>query len=222
MAGQAPATPPPMFGTQYADRQAQQQRLEQLMVGSDLDRRSGLMQNIISNAPNIAALSGVGAVDQLGNMFADAETPIFNNQYGQEGDMIRRQQQMAQLASTQRSNRPKAGGGGGGKGGNPAVDPNRMGFRIPEGYPGAGQIVPFDNPEDVQKWATIYGVDPVALSGQIVPPGFAGTHSIGTTGAGSGNTPGAEVNVGGPQQGDTFTSKDGVKYVHDGVQWVPG
>lgn len=107
MAGQAPATPPPGFGAQYADRQAQQQRLETALVGTDLDRRASMMGNIISNAPNIAALSGVGAVDQLANMFADAEAPIFNNAYGQQGDMLRRLQQKASLAATNRSNMPR-------------------------------------------------------------------------------------------------------------------
>ena len=114
MAGMAPSTMPPGFGAQYADRQAQQQRLEGALVGSDLDRRAGMMNNIISNAPNIAALSGVGAVDQLGNMFADAETPIFNNAYGQQGDQLRRQEQMARLAAIQRSNRGGGATSGGG------------------------------------------------------------------------------------------------------------
>lgn len=121
---------PPGFGREYADRQEMQQRLEAALVGSDLDRRSGLMQNIISNAPNIAALSGVGTVDQLANMFADSEAPIFNNEYGQQGDMLNRQMQMAQLAN---ATRPRGGGGGSGggaaDGGIPAgvnIDPNTV------------------------------------------------------------------------------------------------
>lgn len=97
MAGQVPQTPPPGFGAAYADRQLQQQQLESRLVGSDLDRRAGLMGNIISNAPNIAALSGVRTVDQLANMFGDAETPIFDNQYGQQGDQLRRAEQFARL-----------------------------------------------------------------------------------------------------------------------------
>lgn len=115
MVGQVPQTPPPGFGSEYADRQAQQQRLEQVMVGGDLNRRAQLMGNIISNAPNIAALSGVGAVDQLANQFVDAEAPIFNNAYGQQGDVLRRQEQVARIAAANRSGRGGGRGGGGGK-----------------------------------------------------------------------------------------------------------
>jgi hypothetical protein len=81
----------------------QQQRLDSAMVEGDLGRRAQMMGNIISNAPNIAAISGINTVDQLANMFADAEAPIFNTPYGQQQDQLRVAGQLAAIAARNRS-----------------------------------------------------------------------------------------------------------------------
>lgn len=229
---------PPGFGRDYADRQAMQQRLEAALVGSDLDRRSGLMQNIISNAPNIAALSGVGAVDQLANMFSDSETPIFNNEYGQQGDMLRRQMDMIQLAN---ASRPRTSGGSSGGSGvdvtGMAVDPNRSYLVIPEGHPDAGKLVPFDNVDQLKDYGAIFNIPPERLREYIRAPGAQGTASVGVSGKGSGVVPGFETQTpgsvtgvqgtGGGGGGDEDYAPEGssvniggVNYVKRNGEWV--
>lgn len=221
MVGQVPRTAPPAFGQQYADNAARARRLDGILVASDLDRRSALMRNIISNAPNIAATSGVGVVDQLANMFADSETPIFDNAYGQRMDEVRMKGATNRARDKSRDKgREKSGGSSRSRG--PAVDPNRMSFVIPQGHPGAGNIVHFDNPEDVIRWGTIYGIPANQLNQYIRPPGFGGTHSIGQTGAGSGDEPGQQqVIVPDVPVGTVFEGfDDGITRRWDGSQWV--
>jgi hypothetical protein len=174
------------------------------------------MQNIISNAPSIAATSGVGVVDQLANMFADSETPIFNTQYGQNMDALR-----MQGAAT------RARGGGGGSSDSPdtgtglTVDPNRMLFVVPEGHPGAGTMIPFDNPEDMIRFGTIYNIPAEQLNQHIRPPGFGGTHSVGNTGRGSSDMPGQQTVVPNIPVGTTHSFEDGVTRTFNGTTWVP-
>lgn len=101
MAGVIPATAPPGFGAAYADRQNTARQLDQRMVDSDVNRRATLAGNIINSAPAIASVAGSGAIDRLLNMYADSETPVFNNQYSQMMDRLRMMSAM-----------PKPAGGG--------------------------------------------------------------------------------------------------------------
>jgi hypothetical protein len=101
---------PPGFGKQYAQEQRQAQQLDQRMVETDLNRRASMLGNIISNAPNIAALSGIGAVDKLIGQYPEGEG-AFATDYGLEGDKLRRMEQMARLAAIGRQGTGKAAKG---------------------------------------------------------------------------------------------------------------
>lgn len=89
MAGVIPASAPPGFGAAYADRQNTARQLDQRMVDNDLNRRATIANNVINSAPAIASVAGSGAIDRLLNMYADSETPVFNNDYSQMMDRLR-------------------------------------------------------------------------------------------------------------------------------------
>lgn len=231
MAGQAPATNPPRFGAEYADRNAQQQRLESTLAASDLNRRSEMMGNIISNAPNIAALSGVGTVDQLANMFGDAEAPIFNNEYGQQGDQLRRSEQMARLAAINRGGRGGGRGGGGGGSSGPKMKSTDVLVRYPDG---STAIVDSNSVKETleQSYAVDAdgnaGVMPYEIVNWGIPVSGPMQQNMIPQPAGGGTTGGGDASGGGasaigPSAFDDGTVKNvgGTEYITRNGEWFP-
>ena len=67
MAGSQPRIDYPNFGGNFADRQAQQQRLSMALTNSTLDRQLSAIKDL----PNIAAIAGPAAADRYASLFGN-------------------------------------------------------------------------------------------------------------------------------------------------------
>lgn len=104
MAGSQPVLPLPSFGDNFAQRQAQQQRLSMALTNSTLDRQLSALRDL----PNITKIAGPEAADRYASLFANVPegTEIVNTPYAQT---------LAGLNLAGLARRAAGGGGGGGR-----------------------------------------------------------------------------------------------------------
>ena len=100
MAGSQPRIDYPNFGGNFADRQAQQQRLSMALTNSTLDRQLSAIKDL----PNIAAIAGPAAADRYASLFGNVPegTNIVDTPYAN---------QLSQLKLAALVNRGKKSGG---------------------------------------------------------------------------------------------------------------